>query len=102
MNQNDNCRMTERRSKPSWQMMLVAMALLAAGMFVGSTASRPSAAWGEVINAAPDQHFLRGDQISVPILQDIAATLHQMDGRLARLENAAQQLQGKHTPTAKP
>jgi hypothetical protein len=32
---------------------------------------------------------------SVPILQEISATLRQMDGRLARLEVVAQKLQAR-------
>jgi hypothetical protein len=31
--------------------------------------------------------------MSVPILKEIASTLHQMDARLAKLEAAAQKLQ---------
>lgn len=102
MNRDDSLRNRERCSVPPWRTMLVAIGLLAAGIFIGSTATRPSTAWAEVINAAPDQHFYSGGQVSVPILQDIAATLHQMDARLARLETAAQQMQSKRTPPAKP
>jgi hypothetical protein len=32
-------------------------------------------------------------QLSVPLLKEIAATLHQIDARLAKLEIAAQKLQ---------
>jgi hypothetical protein len=48
------------------------------------------------------QHFQSGSQLSLPLLQEIAATLKQMDARLARIETAAQQLQparGKQAPT---
>jgi hypothetical protein len=65
---------------------LICAALLGAGWLIGSVATRPAPASAQVINAAPDQHFLSGDQLSLPILQDIAATLHQMDARLSHLE----------------
>jgi hypothetical protein len=48
------------------------------------------------------QHFQSGSQLSLPLLQEIAATLKQMDARLARIETAAQQVQparGKQAPT---
>ncbi|HEY7688279.1 MAG TPA: hypothetical protein VH835_06280 [Dongiaceae bacterium] len=60
-------------------------ALVSAGMIVG-------AAVGEVQPTAPSQHFQSGGQLSVPVLKEIAATLQQMDARLARLETVAQQL----------
>jgi hypothetical protein len=67
-------------------------ALLAAGWIIGSVASRPTAAQAQVINAAPDQHFLAGDQLSLPLLQEMCTTLHQMDARLGRLEVAADRI----------
>jgi len=35
---------------------------------------------------------MSGDQLSLPILQDIAATLHQMDARLTHLEAISDRL----------
>jgi hypothetical protein len=71
---------------------LICATLLGAGWLIGSVATRPSLASAQVINAAPDQHFLSGDQLSLPILQDIAATLHQMDARLTHLEAISDRL----------
>jgi hypothetical protein len=68
------------------------LGLIAAGWLVGAIATRPTIASAQVTNAAPDQHFLAGDQLSLPLLQDIAMTLHQMDARLARLEATADRL----------
>jgi hypothetical protein len=81
---------------------LLCAAVLAAGWWIGAVASRPSPASAEVINAAPDQHFMSGDQLSLPILQDIANTLHQMDTRLSHLEAAADRLQSDHAGARKP
>lgn len=72
--------------------LLFGVGLVAAGWIVGSVASRPMAANAQVINAAPDQHFLAGDQLSLPVLQDMCATLHQMDARLGRLEATADRI----------
>ncbi len=72
--------------------LFFAAALLAAGWMIGSVASRPTTAHAQVINAAPDQHFLAGDQLSLPLLQDMCTTLHQMDARLGRLEVAADRI----------
>jgi hypothetical protein len=55
-----------------------------------------------VLNAAVPQHFKSGDQISVPVLEEILATLRQIDARLARIETVAQQTQAKRTAAAKP
>jgi hypothetical protein len=50
-------------------------------------------ALGEVRTGPPPTSFQSGSQMSVPILKEIASTLHQMDARLAKLETAAQKLQ---------
>jgi hypothetical protein len=50
-------------------------------------------AQGEIRTTAPPQAFQSGGQLSVPVLREIAATLRQIDSRLARLEAAAQKLQ---------
>jgi hypothetical protein len=72
---------------------IAAAALVVAGILIGSAASPPSTAWGEVQPSPPPESFQSGGQLSVPILRDIAMTLHQMDARLARLETVAKQLQ---------
>jgi hypothetical protein len=72
---------------------LVGVGLLGAGLLVGAGTMPPSQAWGEVRIAPPPKSFETGGQLSVPILKEIASTLHQMDGRLARMETVAKQLQ---------
>jgi hypothetical protein len=67
--------------------------LLAAGMFIGAAVSTSNEAHGEVRAGAPPTAFQSGGQLSLPVLKEIAATLHQIDSRLARLETAAQKLQ---------
>jgi len=71
------------------------MALLGGGVFIGSSVSMPSIAWGQIITTPQQQHMLSGGQMSVPILQDISATLKEIDGRLSRMENLAKQLGNK-------
>ena len=80
---------------------LICAGLLGAGWLIGSVATRPSAASAQVINAAPDQHFLSGDQLSLPVLQDIAATLHQMDARLTHLEAISDRLSTDRSAAAR-
>ena len=78
----------------------IGAALLFAGMMMGSLIAPPRAAWGEVRPTPPPQAFQSGDQISVPILRDIAATLHQIDGRLSRLEVVFKELSAPRTDAA--
>ena len=76
-----------------WQRVLTALALATAGVVVGANLATTRQAHGE-ISAAPEiPAFQAGDQISVPILREISTTLRQIDGRLARLETAAQKMQ---------
>ena len=100
MNQTPRDRIAIRRFPQSWQHLLVGAGLLGAGMLIGSTATRPTDAWGQSGVPPQTQHFMAGDQLSLPVLQDIAGTLHQMDGRLGRLESVAAQL-SQQTPAAK-
>jgi hypothetical protein len=72
---------------------LASAALLAGGMFLGTAFDSSNQALGEVRSGPPPTAFQSGSQLSVPILKEIAATLHQMDARLAKLEIAAQKLQ---------
>ena len=74
---------------------LCAAALLGAGMFIGSNVTMPTIAWGQIVQTPHQQHMLSGSQMSVPILQDISATLKEIDGRLSRMESVAKQLGNK-------
>jgi hypothetical protein len=102
MNQHIPHRAMRRSHLPSLRNALVAAGLVGAGMLVGSTASRPSAAWGEVRDAMPPQHFQSGGQMSVPLLQEISTTLHQIEARLSRMEVMAEQMQVKKTTSPSP
>jgi hypothetical protein len=101
MKNNHRDREIRQRLRSSFRYALSSAALLGAGWFLGSVATRPSTAWAQVRNSAPDQHFLAGDQLSLPILQEIATTLHQMDGRLAHLETVAERLSSDRPGAAK-
>jgi hypothetical protein len=90
----------------SWQKFLIGLALAAGCMLVGAVIPTTNQALGEVRGGAPEpQAFQNG---SVPVLREISATLHQMDGRLARLETLAQKMSAKaaisaqRTATAEP
>lgn len=71
----------------------IGLALVGAGYLVGGVVPAIRTAHAEVRTSAPPQAFQTGGQLSVPILKEIAATLHQIEARLARLETAAQKLQ---------
>jgi hypothetical protein len=76
-----------------------ALALVASGAMIGAGLSASNEAQGEVRTTPPPQAFQSGGQLAVPVLKEMAATLHQIDARLARLESIAQDVQAK---TAKP
>lgn len=71
--------------------------LVVGGLLVGALCGRPPAGQSarppagnrENVDAIPPGHFLAGGERSVPILQEISATLKRMDERLARLEKIA-------------
>ncbi len=81
-----------RPNQQGWQTIVVGIGLLCAGMFAGELLPSTGTAWGQG-QSPPVEHFQSGGQLSVPILKDIANTLHQMDARLERLESVAKQLQ---------
>jgi hypothetical protein len=89
------------RSLTPIRSLLICAGLLGAGYLIGSVASQPTTASAQVINSAPDQHFMSGDQLSLPVIQDIAATLHQMDARLGRLELVAGQMASERAGASK-
>jgi hypothetical protein len=82
----------------SLQRIVVAAALVAFGVLAGAAISISNEAHGEIRETPPPQAFQTGGQLSVPILKEIAATLHQVDARLARLEVVAQKLQNARPP----
>jgi hypothetical protein len=79
-------------SRKGLRRAIAALMLGCVGLVAGTLIPPPGAAWGEVKPQPPPQAFQSGDQLSVPILRDIAATLHQIDGRLSRLETVFKEL----------
>lgn len=75
--------------------VLIAGVLLAGGMILGAALSTSSVALGEIRPMPQPQAFQSGGQLSVPVLKEIASTLHQIDARLARLETIAARM---HVP----
>ena len=57
-------------------------------LFVGTRFRPQPAVRAGVREITPRESFLAGDQRSLPILQDISATLRQIDARLAKIEKA--------------
>ncbi len=75
------------------QRILTALALAAGGVLVGANLPTTNVAHGEVRGTPEPPAYQKGDQLALPILRDIAATLHQIDGRVGRLESVAQKVQ---------
>jgi hypothetical protein len=71
----------------------IGLVLVGAGVLAGGTVSSVKLAHGELRSSPPSPPFQSGAQLSVPVLREIAATLQQIDSRLARLERVAQKLQ---------
>jgi hypothetical protein len=71
----------------------IGLALLCAGFLIGGAIPSARIAHGEVRTGPPPEAFQSGGQLSVPVLKEIAATLRQIDSRLARLETVAQKMQ---------
>lgn len=92
MNDHENRPAVPRRSLRN---LLCALTLVGGGMFIGSNISVPTIAWGQIVTTPQQQHLLSGGQLSLPILQDISATLKEIDGRLSRMEAVAKQLANK-------
>jgi hypothetical protein len=88
-------------TKLNFRKTAMALLLLAAGAIAGIAMTATREASAEIRATPQPQAFQTGGQLSVPILKEIAATLHQMDSRLARLEALAQKMQGKKEPVSK-
>jgi hypothetical protein len=70
----------------------IGLVLLGTGALVGGAMTSGPIARGQNRTPPPQPAFQSGGQLSVPILREIAATLAQIDARLARLEKAADKL----------
>jgi hypothetical protein len=79
--------------RPSLQRFVVGIALVTAGIVVGAAVSTSNEVHGEVTAKPTRPAFKTGGQLALPVLHEMAATLHQIDARLARLEMVAQKLQ---------
>ncbi len=76
---------------------LIGLLLVAAGAIAGASMTTTREAHAEIRATPQPPAFQSGGQLSVPVLKEIAATLHQMDSRLARLEALAQKMQTRRT-----
>ena len=76
-----------------FQRVLMVLTIASAGVIVGANCTTSNVAHGETQPSPMSPPFLKGDQLALPVLKDIATTLRQMDSRLARLESVAQRLQ---------
>jgi hypothetical protein len=101
MKSNQHHNAAQKRTHSSLRYLGTSAALVVAGWFLGAVATRPSTASAQVHNSAPDQHFLAGDQLSLPLLEEISTTLHQMDTRLAHLESIADRVSTDRASTGK-
>ena len=79
--------------RTSWHRFVAGVLLLGAGIAAGMALLTSNEALGEIRGTPPPASFQTGGQLSVPVLKEIAETLHQIDARLARLETVAQKLQ---------
>jgi hypothetical protein len=77
------------------------ISLIVLGMAVWAVIPPRNEAQGEVRATPQPQSFQTGGQLSVPVLREIAATLRQIDSRLARLETVAQKLQASRSADGK-
>ena len=80
-------------NRESLNRLVASATLVVSGIVVGTAIQSSNEALGEVRSGPPPTAFQSGGQLSVPILKEIAATLHQMDARLAKLEITAQKMQ---------
>ena len=72
---------------------LLALVMLGA-VLLGALCGRPPAGQSRVPADAPVGHFLSGSERSLPVLEEISATLKRIDERLERLEKIAIQAAG--------
>ena len=70
----------------------IGLVLVGAGALAGGVMTSAPSAHGQNRTPPPQPALQSGGQLSVPILREIAATLGQIDARLARLEKAADKL----------
>jgi hypothetical protein len=77
--------------------LIAGAVLVVGGAVVGTAVPTANQARGEVRATPEPQAFQSGGQLSVPLLKDISATLHQIDGRMARLEAVFEKLTAVQT-----
>jgi hypothetical protein len=75
------------------QRAITALALATGGVLVGANLTTTRVVHAEIHPAPEPPSFQAGDQLALPVLREISATLHQIDARLGRLETVAQRVQ---------
>jgi hypothetical protein len=81
----------------NFQQVAIGMVLAMCCMLVGANILTTNQAHGEVRGTAEPPTFQAG---SVPVLKDVASTLHQIDSRLVHLEAIAQKMQAQAAASA--
>lgn len=76
--------------------------MLLAVIVIGVGVNSSNTAHGEIRPTSQPESFQTGGQMSLPILRDIATTLHKMDARLAKLEAIADMLGRMPPPKTAP
>jgi len=65
--------------------------LIVGAVSLGALCGRPPAGQSRSSADVPAGHFLSGSERSLPVLEEISATMKRIDERLARLEKIAMQ-----------
>ena len=76
-------------NRPATRYLLTGLFVLAA-FWIGTAYHPESALHAQVKRVGPTEAFQAGDQLALPVLQKILATLRRIDERLERFEKLAQ------------
>jgi len=85
--------------KANLQTIFASLALVAAGVIAGAVFA-PNSALGQAKTPPQPPAFQNAAQLSLPVLKEMAATLQQMDARLAHLESIGQQMRNSSAKTS--
>jgi hypothetical protein len=66
--------------------ILCTAALMLGAYWLGSAAPARDKAMADIVQSGSTEPFLAGDERSIPVLKEIAATVKQIDSRLERIE----------------
>jgi hypothetical protein len=63
-------------------------AMLLGAFWLGAAVPPRTAATAEILQTESKEQFLAGDERSIPVLKEIAATVKRIDARLERIEKS--------------